>query len=113
LEECDDLDLLKLEGQYLTFIAETHTELNLLEHLESCPTCRERVKNCIRRDVEDVDYGSLFQWDLSGSTAPSIKDYTDLDEFMSARIRWRKRNLMKLLESAEVEVESLKLDIAA
>ena len=111
MEECDVLDLLRLEGQYLIFIAETHTELNLLEHLEKCPTCREHVRSCIRKDVKAEDWGSLFQWDLSGSTAPPLKDYTDIDEFIMARIRWRKANLIKLLESAEVEVESLKFDI--
>jgi hypothetical protein len=108
LEECDVLDLRRLEGQYLIFIAETHTELNMLEHLETCIPCRKRVIFNLRKGEENEEWGGLLKWDIGDSSAPIYRKYDNAEDFLEARIRWRKGILLKLLESAEVEVESLK-----
>ncbi|MFH2109747.1 MAG: hypothetical protein ABIJ47_00650 [Candidatus Bathyarchaeota archaeon] len=106
MEDCDRLDLLWLEGRYLGFIAETSTELNILEHLESCGACRAKVMKAIENDEKILGLGSLF---LKSSDDDKVPDYgDDAEAFVDARIVWRKRKLEELLRSAELELEDLR-----
>jgi len=106
MADCDRLDLLWLEGRYLGFIAETSTELNILEHLEECGACRARVLKAIEDDDKILGLGSLFQRSSDDEDVPSYGG--DAESFMVARIAWRKRKLEDLLRSAELELEELR-----
>jgi len=106
MEDCDRLDLLWLEGRYLCFIAETSTELNILEHLESCGSCRAKVMKAIEEDEKILGLGSLFQKSSDDEEVPKYGG--DPQSFVNARIAWRKRKLEELLRSAELELEDLR-----
>jgi len=105
MEDCDRLDLLWLEGRYLGFIVETNTELNILEHLEICSACRDKILKSIENDEKILGLGSLFQRGLE----EDVPNYGgDPESFVDARITWRKRKLEDLLRSAELELEDLR-----
>jgi hypothetical protein len=106
VEECEELDLLRLEGRYLGFIVETHTELNALEHVMRCASCRARVLRSVE-DGEDLPaIGSLFQRTHAEEGAPGYEG--DPRAFIDARVEWRKGILERLLDEAEAELESLR-----
>lgn len=106
MEDCDALDLLWLEGKYLSFIVETHTELNVLEHLERCGACRAKVVRAIERDEGIPGLGSLF---LRGSGDEEAPGYGgDPESFMDARIVWRRAKLEGLLRDAELELDDMR-----
>jgi hypothetical protein len=111
--DCEQLSLRRLEGKYLKFIVENHAELDLLEHVEKCTACRERVKRIVETDGLSPDFGSLFQREIDEKTAPRFTDHSDPGGFMDARIRWRKNRLSQLNESAEAELEDLRKRISA
>jgi predicted anti-sigma-YlaC factor YlaD len=106
MEDCDKLDLLWLEGRYLGFIAETSTELNILEHLKRCGACRSKVMKAIENDEKILGLGSLFQKSSCEEKVPNFEG--DTESFVDARITWRKRKLEDLLRSAELELEDLR-----
>jgi hypothetical protein len=108
--DCEQLNLRRLEGRYLKFIVENHAELNLLEHVENCTACRERIKRLVETGGPSADFGSLFQREHDDSSAPR---FTEPEEFMDARIQWRKNRLTQLNESAEAELEDLRRRISA
>lgn len=105
------LDLLWLEGRYLGFIAETGTELNILEHLERCGSCRAKVIKAIEDDESVLGLGSLFQRSSVEEEAPNYEG--DPEAFMDARMAWRRRKLEDLLRSAELELEDLRRGLAS
>ncbi len=113
MEDCEQLRLRRLEGSYLKFIVENHAELSLLEHVETCAACRELVKQLVETGGQSADFGSLFQRELDESTAPRFVDHSDPEEFIDARIQWRKNRLTQLNESAEAELENLRKRISA
>ena len=112
MEDCEQLNLRRLEGGYLKFIVENHAELGLLEHIEECTTCIEQVKKLVETDDSSTDFGSLFQREADDPTAPQFTDHLTPDDFIDARIQWRKNRLMRLNESAEAELEDLRKRIS-
>ena len=112
MEDCEQLNLRRLEGSYLKFIVENHAELGLLEHVEDCTTCREHVKKLVETGGSSTDFGNLFQREADDPTAPQFTDHRDHEGFIDARIQWRKSRLKQLNESAEAELEDLRKRIS-
>lgn len=112
MEDCEQLNLRRLEGSYLKFIVENHAELGLLEHVEGCTTCREHVKKLVETGGYSADFGNLFQREADDQTAPQFTDHRDHEGFIDARIQWRKSRLTQLNESAEAELEDLRRRIS-
>ena len=112
MEDCEQLNLRRLEGNYLKFIVENHAELSILEHIEKCTMCRERIKKLVETDDSSTDFGSLFQREADDSTAPQFTDHRDTEDFIDARIQWRINRLKQLNESAETELEDLRKRIS-
>ena len=106
--KCDTIELLRLEGRYLKFIVENHTELNLLEHVEKCEDCKEEILRAVEKDEPLADYGNLFQKEVADPIVPQSSDYKNPANFIDARIQWRKRRLNELMENAEMELTSLR-----
>ena len=106
--KCETIELLRLEGRYLKFIVETHTELNLLEHVEECSECKQEILNAVEKDEPLADYGNLFQKEVEDKIVPQWTDYKNPENFIDARIQWRKRRLKELLDNAELELENLR-----
>ena len=98
---------MKLQGQYMKFIVENEAELNILEHIEKCSECREKIIDAINNDVGIPDYGNLFQREFKGQQVPQYSEYDDATSFMNARIQWRKNKLKELKDEAEMELSDL------
>lgn len=109
--ECEKVDLLKLQGKYLIFIVENHVELNILEHLEKCDACREKAIKAIGKNQKIPIYGSLFDTKSEDYTMPQIFEYDNPENFLDARINWRKRRLNVLIKNAEIELADLETRI--
>lgn len=105
---CEDVQLLKLEAKYLTFIVENHAELNILKHIENCSPCRKRINESITNDTPLAEYGNLFQRQVEDETVPQYTDYKNNDNFIESRINWRRRRLQELIKNAEMELEDLR-----
>ena len=110
--KCDTIELLRLEGRYLKFIVENHTELNLLEHVEKCEECQKEILRAVEKDEPLADYGNLFQKEVEDQIVPQSSDYRNPVNFINARIQWRKRRLKELMENAEMELKSLRARLA-
>ena len=108
MEDCDQLELIRLEGGYLRFIVETHAELNILEHLEKCGDCRRNIKKHLDSDTDTPGLGSLFHVQADDPTVPRRGDHPNPDAFIDARIQWRKKHLAQLIENAEMELQDLR-----
>jgi hypothetical protein len=113
MEECEQLNLRRLEGNYLKFMVENHAELSLLEHIENCIQCREYIEKLVEIDGHSTDFGNLFHRKLNDSSSPQFTDHNDPNDFIDARIQWRKRQLIRLNESAETELEDLQKQISS
>jgi hypothetical protein len=107
MDQCDKVNLLKLQGQYMRFIVEGEAELNILEHIEECTECQDEIIDAISNDTELPDYGNLFQREFKGQKVPQYSNYEDTANFMKARIQWRKNKLRELIEEAEMELSDL------
>ena len=106
--KCETIEFLRLEGRYLKFIVETHTELNLLEHVEKCTECKKEILNAVEKNEPLVDYGNLFQKNVEDQIVPQWTDYRNPENYIDARIQWRKRRLKELLDNAELELNDLR-----
>ena len=106
--KCETIEFLRLEGRYLKFIVETHTELNLLEHVEKCTKCKKEILNTVEKNEPLVDYGNLFQKNVEDQIVPQWTDYRNPENYIDARIQWRKRRLKELLDNAELELNDLR-----
>lgn len=106
--KCETIELLRLEGRYLKFIVENHTELNLLEHVEKCDECKKEILQAVENDTPLADYGNLFQKEVEDEIVPQWGDYKNPVNFIGARIQWRKRRLKELMENAELELGNLR-----
>lgn len=111
MAQCDKLDLLKLQGQYLGFIVESHTELSVLEHIEECTECRAQIIESVEQDEHLPEYSDLFQRELKTRGIPQFNDYTNAGEFIDARIDWRKKRLRELIKEAEGELEDIETQL--
>jgi hypothetical protein len=109
---CETIELLRLEGRYLKFIVENHTELNLLEHVERCDECKKEILRAVEKDEPLAHYGNLFQKEVDDPIVPQISDYKNPVNFIDSRIQWRKRRLNELMENAEMELASLRARLA-
>jgi len=107
MQKCDKVNLLKLQGQYLMFIVENTAELNILEHIEECSKCREQIIKAVNEDNPLPDYGNLFQREFDDQTVPQYSDYKKPENFIDARVQWRKRKLKELIKNAEIELADL------
>jgi hypothetical protein len=107
MDKCDKVNLFKLQGQYLLFIVENNTELNILEHIEECPRCRETIIKSVEEDKPLPDYGNLFQRNINDQSVPQIIDYKKTENFVDARIQWRKRKIKELIKNAEMELQDI------
>lgn len=107
MQKCDKVNLLKLQGQYLMFIVENTAELNILEHIEECSQCREQIIKAVNEDNPLPDYGNLFQREFDDQTVPQYSDYKKPENFIDARVQWRKRKLKELIKNAEIELADL------
>jgi len=107
MERCEKVDLLKLQGQYLGFLVANHTELNVLEHIEECGKCREKIFKSIKNEKTLPEFGNLFQRSFEDQSISQYKDYKNINNFINARIQWRKRKLKKIIEDAEIELKDL------
>jgi len=105
---CEDIQLLKLEAKYLTFIVENHAELNILKHIETCAPCKTKINESIIQDNTLAEYGNLFQRQVDDETVPQYSDYKNIDNFIDSRINWRRRRLQELIKNAEMELEDLR-----
>ncbi len=112
MEDCEQLNLQRLEGSYLKFIVENHDELSLLEHVEKCAKCREQVKKLVETGGQSTDFGNIFQREADDPAAPQFTDHLTPEDFIEARIQWRKNRLTQLNESAETELEDLRKRIS-
>lgn len=106
--KCDTIEMLRLEGRYLKFIIETHTELNLLEHVEKCEDCKQEILGAVEKDEPLADYGNLFQKQVEDAIVPQWDDYKNPVNFIDSRIQWRKRRLSELLKNAELELGNIR-----
>ena len=107
MQKCDKVNLLKLQGQYLMFIVENTAELNILEHIEECKECRANIIKAVKQDTPLPDYGNLFQREFDDQTVPQYSDYKKTENFVDARVQWRKRKLKELIKNAEIELADL------
>ncbi|TFH16753.1 hypothetical protein E4H04_06110 [Candidatus Bathyarchaeota archaeon] len=104
MDDCDKVNLLKVQGQYLRFIIDNNTELDILEHIERCEECRSGILEAVKNDNPQPDYGSLFQREFDDKKIPQYKDYKKPEDFIDARIQWRKKILKELVKNAEMEL---------
>jgi hypothetical protein len=108
METCNTIELIKLEERFLKFIAETHIELTLLEHLEKCITCRQNISKNIVENKGSEDFGNLFKKTVDDDKIPKYKDSEDIEIFINARIQWRSEHLEQIQKNAELELQNLR-----
>ena len=111
MKECETLNLLKIEGSYLKFIVETITELNLLEHMETCKVCKSHLIDALEKDLHITVLGNLFLKHYEEKTIPQFKNYNDTKNYVDARIQWRKLKLNEILKNANIELKDLRSKI--
>lgn len=108
MENCEHLELIRLEGKYLYFIVETSTEMNILEHAKKCKNCREYIMDIVEDNQKSEIFGNLFDTDVEEALVPNYSEYKNNDSFIDARIEWRLGRLEKILRDAELELEDLR-----
>ena len=111
MQECETLNLLKIEGSYLKFIVEIITELNLLEHIETCNACKTNLVETVEKDQFVTALGNLFLKHYEEKTIPQFKNYNDTKNYVDARIQWRKLKLNEILKNANIELKDLRSKI--
>jgi hypothetical protein len=121
-QDCEEFRLHELKGEYASFILDLESEANLLEHVLGCKRCRDSIRRLIEGGRgQDVWWGSLFNGELqsllgeegvtfTGRTGecPRLRDYSDVDDFIEDRIRWRAKRLLEIRSYAEEELKALK-----
>ena len=107
MENCDIVNLLKIRGQYLSFIIGGQTELDILDHIEQCDKCRRDINEAVENDKSLPDYGNLFQREMEDPAIPRFRDYKMVENFIDARIHWRRGRVKELMEEAEMELNDL------
>jgi hypothetical protein len=107
MEACEKLELLLVEGKYLSFIVELSAEKNVLKHIKKCKECRKWVKNDIDGEEIHEYFGKLFDTIVYDPIVPKYSNYEDVDSFIDARINWRLERLDELLKNAEMELDDL------
>jgi hypothetical protein len=108
MKDCEILDLLRVEDKYLKFIIDVHTELNFLEHFESCRICLEYIKNNLEDNKELFEFGDLFDKYSVNEKYPKYSEFENIEYFLYSRIQNRKNQLKDILEKTEIELSELK-----
>ena len=99
-ERCETLNLLALEGEYASFIADIENEIATLEHIRACETCRTSITET-----------------TAGTRAPNENTWIRLlkergddgpDEPVDDRIRQRIEKLREIRADAELELNDLR-----
>lgn len=49
----------------------------------------------------------MFQREFDDQTVPQYSDYKKTENFVDARVQWRKRKLKELIKNAEIELADL------
>lgn len=108
MKDCEILDLLRIEDKYLKFIVDVHTELNFLEHSESCKICLDHIKNNLEDNNELFEFGNLFNKYSINEKYPKYSECESIECFIYSRIQNRKKQLKNILEKTEIELSELK-----
>ena len=74
------------------------------EQIILTPSAPKRIAD----DMPLPEYGNLFQRQVEDETIPQYTDYKHVDNFIKARINWRRRRLQELIKDAEMELEDLR-----
>lgn len=107
MAECECLELVRLEGEYLRFIVDTHIELNKIEHILECDLCKKSVKEALESN-ETVPLGIDDLFSFSDPEAPGAEEYASNLGYVEACLAWRLGYLKKILERASTELEDLR-----
>ncbi len=86
-EGCEPLWLLHMEADYIGFMVSIETEIRLLEHIDSCRACMDKlaeVSNKVRDPADELE--ELFAVDLPEKLAdkPGSEDCPIRDNFSDA-----------------------------
>ena len=98
-DRCNILDLLSLEGKYISFIADLENEIDILEHLQSCETCRTSIMETTRNDRAATE--NPWSMLLSNVGEEGFEGSIDV------RIRPRLRKLRGMRADAVIELTDL------
>lgn len=99
-DRCNVLDLLSLEGEFISFITDLENEIAILEHLQSCETCRTSIKETMRNNRAATEN----PW----SMLLSKEGEEGLEESIDARIRLRLGKLRGIRADAVIELTDLR-----
>jgi hypothetical protein len=99
-DRCDVLDLLSLEGEYISFITDLENEITILEHLQSCQTCRTSIRETTRNNRAATE--NLWSMLLSNEGEEGFEEPID------ARIRLRLGKLRGIRADAVIELTDLR-----
>jgi hypothetical protein len=99
-DKCNVLDLLSLEGEYISFITELENEIAILEHLQSCETCRTSIRETTRnnRTATENPWSMLF----------SNEGNEGFEESIDVRIHLRLEKLRGIRADAVIELTDLR-----
>jgi hypothetical protein len=100
VDRCDVLDLLSLEGEYLSFITDLENEIAILEHLQSCETCRTSIRETARNDRAATEN----PWSMLLSNG--VEEV--FEESIDVRIRLRLGKLRGIRADAVIELTDLR-----
>ena len=98
-DRCNILDLLSLEGEYISFITDLENEIAILEHLRSCEACRTSIMETTRNDRAATE--NPWSMLLSNGGEEGL-------ESIDARIRLRLGKLRGIRADAVIELTDLR-----
>jgi hypothetical protein len=99
-DRCDVLDLLSIEGEYISFITDLENEITILEHLQSCETCRTSIMETTRNNRAATEN----PWNMLLSN----EGEEVFEESIDARIRLRLGKLRGIRADAVIELTDLR-----
>ena len=115
---CEAFRLLELRGEYESLIVELESELAFLRHIVECKICGEEAKMMVDREESDNTWwGNLFsgmlpeilgETQVSVEPCPRFDDYSNLEGFITARVRWRIQRVEGIRGDAEIELADIK-----
>jgi len=99
-ERCETLNLLTLEGEYASFIADIENEIATLKHIQACETCRKSITE----KTGDTQTPAENRWRRLFTRG----DDEEPDGFIDERIRERVERLRGIRADAELELNDLR-----
>ena len=115
-DDCEPLWLLHVESEYIGFLVSVETEARLLKHIQKCRACRDKLAPIFTKERDPIDeLETLFAVDLPekllNSSAmldcPVRDNYTNADDYIEARIKWRLDKLQTIIANAEIELKQI------